>query len=160
MLVPGAQPGFSQILLSIFMLAKKGSQIVVNNLKELGHGLSNTKTVFIQDKRAECPEGPKSIVPSNTKKGFIATHAFENIDWKNRLTTRLELTIRTHDLVENLSMSLVADCNFERKNHRLYNGSTPMLPNFYLNRGSAKRVKYSPVKNREEYIKSSLHSLV
>ena len=49
-LVPGAQPDFSQILLSITMLAKTGSQMVVNNLKILGHGLSNTETVFIQDK--------------------------------------------------------------------------------------------------------------
>ena len=43
-LVPGAQPGFNQILLS--MLAKTGSQMVVNSLKQL----SKTETAFMQDK--------------------------------------------------------------------------------------------------------------
>ena len=84
LLVPSAQPGFSQILLSITMLAKSGSQMVVNNLKQLGHGLSNTKTVFIQDKWAEWTERLKSIIPSNIKKGVMATNVFDNIDWKKR----------------------------------------------------------------------------
>ena len=33
-LVPSAQTGFSQILLSITMLTKTGSQMIVNNLKQ------------------------------------------------------------------------------------------------------------------------------
>ena len=44
-LVPSVQTGFTQILLSITMLTKTGSQMIVNNLKQLGHGLSNTETV-------------------------------------------------------------------------------------------------------------------
>ena len=44
--------------------------------------------------------------------------------------------------------------------HRSYEGSTPVLPNFYLKRGFAKCLKYTPVQNREECIKSSLYSLV
>ena len=163
-LVPGAQPGFNQILLSIAMLAKTRSQMVVNNLKQLGHGLSNTETVLIQDKWAEWTKRLKSIIPSNIKKKVIATHLFVNIDWKNK-TLRIEThqtkstLVQKYDLAENLSnVSLDADHNFERKNHRSYKGSTPVLPNFYLKRGSAKRLKYTPVKNREECIKSSLYS--
>ena len=60
-LVPGAQPGFDHILLSITMLAKTGSQMVVDNLKQLVHGFSNTEAVFIQDKWAEWTERLKSI---------------------------------------------------------------------------------------------------
>ena len=35
-LFPGSQPGFNQILLSITTLAKTGSQMVINDLKQLG----------------------------------------------------------------------------------------------------------------------------
>ena len=80
LLVPGAQPVFNQTLLSITMLAKTRSQMVVNNLRQLGHGLSNTETVFIQDKWGEWTERLESIIPLNIKKGVIATHAFDNID--------------------------------------------------------------------------------
>ena len=53
-------------------------------------------------------------------------------------------------------MSLDADYNFERKNYRFYKGSISVLPNFNLKRGSAISLKYTPVKNREECIKSAL----
>ena len=67
--------------------------------------------------------------------------------------------VQKYELAQNLSnVSLYADYNFERKNHRSYKGSTPVLPNFYC--GSAKRLKYTPVKNREECIKSCLYYLV
>ena len=91
-LVPVAQPDFNQIILSITMLAKTGSQMVVNNLKQLGHGLSNTERGFIQDKWAEWTETLKSIIPSNIKKRIIARHVFDNIDWK--LTTRTQFSFR------------------------------------------------------------------
>lgn len=42
------------------MLVKTGSQMVVNDLTQLGHGLSNTETMFTQDKWAECAERLKS----------------------------------------------------------------------------------------------------
>ena len=74
------------------MLAKTGSQMVVNNLKQLGHGLSNTERGFIQDKWAEWTETLKSIIPSNIKKRIIARHVFDNIDWK--LTTRTQFSFR------------------------------------------------------------------
>ena len=149
------------------MLAKTTSQMVVNNFKQLGHGLSNTETVLMQDKWAEWTERPKSIIPSNIKKGIIVRHVFGNIHWKNKIPDRIEthhtnsILVQKQDLAENLSnMSLDADYNFQRKNHQSYKGSIPVLPNFNLKRASAKRLKYAPVKNREECIKSFLHFLV
>ena len=43
-LVPRSQPGFNHILLSITTLAKKESQMINNDLKQLGAGISNTET--------------------------------------------------------------------------------------------------------------------
>ena len=108
-LVPSVQTGFTQILLSITMLTKTGSQMIVNNLKQLGHGLSNTETVFKQDKRAEWTKRLKSIIPSNIKNGVIATHVFDNIHWKNKTLDR----IKTHHMKSNVSVD--ADFNFELK---------------------------------------------
>ena len=108
-LVPSVQTGFTQILLSITMLTKTGSQMIVNNLKQLGHGLSNTETVFKQDKRAEWTKRLKSIIPSNIKNGVIATHVFDNIHWKNKTLDR----IKTHNMKSNVSVD--ADYNFELK---------------------------------------------
>ena len=93
-------------------------------------------------------------------------HVFDNIDWNNKILDRIQthtnsILVQKYDLAENLSnVSLDADYNFQRKNQRSYKGSTHVLPNFYLKRGSAKRLKYTSVKNREECIKSSLYLLV
>ena len=76
LLVPGVQPGFNQILLSITMLAKAVSQMVVNNLKQLGHGLLNAEIVLIQDKWAEETERLNSIIPSNIKVGVYQDTCF------------------------------------------------------------------------------------
>ena len=89
-LVPGSQPGFNHILLSITTLAKKESQMVIDDLKQLGAGISNTETMFIQDKWAEWTENLSSIIPSNIKKGVITTHICDNIDWKNKNVKRIE----------------------------------------------------------------------
>ena len=61
-LFPGSQPGFNQILLSITTLAKTGSQMVINDLKQLGAGISYTETMFIQDKWAEWTKNVSSII--------------------------------------------------------------------------------------------------
>ena len=82
-LVPGSQSVFNQILLSIITLAKTGSQMVISDLKKLGAGISNTETMFIQDKWAEWTENCSSTIPPNTKKGVIAAHICDNIGWKN-----------------------------------------------------------------------------
>ena len=126
-----------QNMLSLTTLAKTGSQIVANDLKQLGHGLSNTETMFIQDKWAEWSEKLGSIIPSNIKKGVIATHVFDNIDWKNKSLSRIEthhtnsILVQQYDIVENFAnVSLDADYNFERKNHRSYKGTSQVLPNF------------------------------
>ena len=42
-----SQPGFNQILLSITTLAETRSQMVINDLKQVGVGISNTETMFI-----------------------------------------------------------------------------------------------------------------
>ena len=82
-LVPGSQSVFNQILLSIITLAKTGSQMVINDLKKLGAGISNTETMFIQDKWAEWTENCSSTIPPNIKKEVIAAHICDNIGWKN-----------------------------------------------------------------------------
>ena len=82
-LVPGSQSVFNQILLSIITLVKTGSQMVINDLKKLGAGISNTETMFIQDKWAEWTENCSSTIPPNIKKGVIAAHICDNIGWKN-----------------------------------------------------------------------------
>ena len=64
-LVPGSEPGFNHILLSITTLAKTESQILINDLKQLGTAISNTETMFIQVKWAEWTENLSSIIPSN-----------------------------------------------------------------------------------------------
>ena len=141
--------------------------MVVNNLKQLGHGLSNTETVFIQGKWTEWAEILKSIIPSNIKIGVIVTHVFENFDSKSKTLDRIEahhtnsILVQKYDLAENLSnVSIDAYYNFDRKNHRSNKGSTLVLPDFYLKRGSAKRLRCIPVKNREKCVNSSLYSLV
>ena len=166
-LVPNAQPGFNQVLLSITMLAKTGSKMVVNDLKQLGHGLSTYETMFIQDKWAEWTENESSIIPSNMKKGVIATHVFDNIDWKNKSLSRVEthhtnsILVQKYDILENMSnVTLDSDYNFERKKHRSYKGSSQVLPNFYFKRGPIKSLKYIDVNDREECTKSTLYSLV
>ena len=168
-LVPNAQPGFNQILLSITTLAKTGSQMVVNDLKQLGHGLSNTETMFIQDKWAEWTEKVNSIIPSNMKRGVVATQVFDNIDWKNKSLSRIETHhtnsnwVQKYDIVDNFSnVTLDANYknNFERKKHRSYKGTSQVLDNFYFKRGSVKSLKYINVDGRKECMKASLYSLV
>ena len=48
-LVPNAQPRLSQDLLSLNMYCKTGSKSIVEDLSRLGHGISYTQTMFIQD---------------------------------------------------------------------------------------------------------------
>ena len=64
--------------------------MIINDLKQLGAGISNTETMFIQDKWAEWTENLSSIIPSNIKKGVITTHICDNIDWKNENENRNE----------------------------------------------------------------------
>ena len=104
-LVPSKQPGFNQILLSITLLAKTRSQVVVNNLKQLGYDLLNTKTMFIQDKWAEWTERLKSIIPSNIKKRSLWHMFLTTSIGKMRLSTGLKLIIQTRFLVQKYDLA-------------------------------------------------------
>ena len=69
--------------------------------------------------------------------------------------------MQKYDLIENVSkISLDEDYNFGEKSHRLYKGSIQELPDFYLKRGSARPLKYTPVNEKEESTKSLFNSLV
>ena len=81
-------------------------------------------------------------------------------DWKNKTLNRIETHHTNSILVQKYDLSIHADYNFARKDHRSYKGSTVVLRNFYLKRGSAKPLKYTYTNEREECIKSSLRSLV
>ena len=65
--------------------------------------------MFIQDKWVEWTENLSSIIPSNIKKGVIATHICDNIDWKNKNVNRSEthhtnsILMQKYDLIENVS---------------------------------------------------------
>ena len=165
-LVPGSKPGLNQILLSLNTLSKTGSSMIVNDLKQLGHGISNTEAMFIQDKWAEWTDNVSTVIPSNIKKGVITTHIFDNIDWKNKSISRQEshhtnsILVQKDNYLERLSnISIEPSYNFSRKDHRSYKGSDEVLPNFYLRRGPVKLLDYSPVEGRENSLESSLHTL-
>ena len=99
--------------------------MVINDLKQLGACVSNTETMFIQDKWAEWTKNSSSLTPSNIKKRVIATHICHNIHWKNKNVNRNDthhtnsILVQKYDLIKNVSkISLDADYNFERKSDR------------------------------------------
>ena len=104
--------------------------MVISDLKQLGAGISNIETIFIQDKWAEWIENLSFVNPSNIKKEVIATHICHNIDWKIKNVNRSEIyhtnsiLVQKYDLTENMSkISIDVDYNFERKSHGSYKGS-------------------------------------
>ena len=118
--------------------------MVINDLKQLGAGISNKETMFMQDKRAEWTKNLSFIILSNIKKGVIPTHIFDNIDWRNKNANRSEthhtsfILVQKYNLIENVSkISLDADYNFKRKSHRSCKGCIQELPDCYLTHGSA-----------------------
>ena len=166
-LVPGGQPSLGQILLSLTMFGKTGSKNVVNDLRHLGHGLSYTESNFIMDKWAEWSLKQKSIVPSNMKKTVIATHVFDNIDWKNKNIKRTEshytnsILVQKYNLSDELSkVTLEPDYNFSRKNHRSFKSTESTLPGIYFKRGNPAILNYHPSNHNGECKKSSLKTLV
>ena len=166
-LVPGGQPSLGQVLLSLTMFGKTGSKNVVNDLRQLGHGLSYTETIFVMDKWAEWCVKQKSLVPSNIIKGIIATHTFDNIDWKNKNIKRVEshftnsIIVQKYNLVEEFSkVSLKPDYDFVRKKHRSFKATSYDLPAVNFKRGTPKFLKYTPIQDQGESRKSSLRTLV
>ena len=82
--LPHSQPSLDQVLVSLTMHRKTGSQDVVDTLYGLGHGISYTETMFIEDKWAEWASERNTDIPSNIKKDLPTTHVADNIDWKNK----------------------------------------------------------------------------
>ena len=117
-LVPSGQPLLSQVLLSLTMYAKTGSQTVVDDLKKIGSGISYTETRFILDKWAEWAANQSSIIPGNIRKFYMSTHTSDNIDWVGkcgRLETHLtnSILVQKDDLVDELSnVTLKPDYKF------------------------------------------------
>ena len=129
-LAPSVQPSRSQVSLSMTIYGKTGSKNVINDLHSLGPGISYTELMFIQDKWAEWSVGQWRTCPSNKRTGVIATHVFNNIDWKNKNIIRQEshytksILVHKYDLAEELSRaSLNPIYEFDRKNHRSFKGT-------------------------------------
>ena len=98
--------------------------------------------MFIQDKCAEWSEGQSRTCPSNIKTDVIATHVFDNIDWKNKNINRHEshytnsILLQKYDLAEELSRaSLDPNCKFDRKNQRSFKGKQMELTPVYFKWG-------------------------
>ena len=83
-LVPNAQPRLSQDLLSLNMYCKTGSKSIVEDLSRLGHGISYTQTMFIQDVWDQWTDNQSLYILFNIQKGKMVTCVFNNIDWKNK----------------------------------------------------------------------------
>ena len=98
--------------------------------------------MFIQDKWTEWSEGQSRTCPSNIKTDVIATHVFDNIDWKNKNINRHEshytnsILLQKYDLAEELSrVSLDPNCKFDRKNQRSFKGKQMELTPVYFKWG-------------------------
>ena len=169
-LIPSAQPSRSQVLLSMTMYGKTGSKNIFNDLHHLGLGISYTELMFIQDKWAEWSVGQSRTCPSNIKTGVIATHTFDNIDWKNKNINHQEshytnsILVQKYNLAEELSrVSLDPNYEFDRKKHRSFKGTQMELTPVHFKQGKPMIIdKYSsiPSFSRVESIKSSNKTLL
>ena len=72
------------------MYCKTGLKSIVENLSRLGHRLSYTQIMFIQDRWAQWTDNQPSYITPNIRKGKMVTHVFDNIDWKNNNVQRTE----------------------------------------------------------------------
>ena len=62
-LIPTLKPALGQVLLSLNTYHKTGSSTSVDDLHKLGHGISFTKTRFIEAKWAEWNSRQSTIIP-------------------------------------------------------------------------------------------------
>ena len=72
------------------MYSKTGSKGIVEDLSRLGHGISYTQTLSVQNMWAQWTDNQVSYIPSNIWKGEMVTHVFDNNDWKNKNVQRTE----------------------------------------------------------------------
>ncbi len=139
-LLPNAKPSLDQALLSLTMHRKTGSSAVVNTLHHLGHGISYTETIFIEDKWAEWGRHSSSEIPSNIMRGLPTTHVADNIDWKNKELSGYNETHNTNsiliqhkirsDALDRAQVSLTPSYDFVRKDHRSFKSQPVTLPVF------------------------------
>ena len=66
-MLPNSKPALDQVLLSVSLHAKTGSQDVVDTVHRLGYGISYTDTIFVQDRWAEWSTNRCSIIPKFKK---------------------------------------------------------------------------------------------
>ena len=130
LLLPKPKPALDQVLLSVTLRAKTGSQDVIDTVNKLGYGISYTDTIFVQDKWAEWSTNRCSIIPKNIQKGMTVTHVADNIDFKNKSIQPGRETHNTNSILiqhvdsnpksTSSKISLTPDCNFKRKDHRSF----------------------------------------
>ena len=152
------------------MYGKTGSKNIINKLYRLGLGISYTELMFIQDKWTECSVGQSRTCPSNLRTGVIATHVFDNIDWKNKNINCQEshytnsVLVQKYDLAEELSrVSLDPNYEFDRKNHRSFKDTQTELTPVHFKQGKPMIIdEYSsiPSFSRIESIKSANKTLL
>ena len=83
-LIPSTTRSLSQVLLSLSMYRKTGSNTVIDDSQKFGHDISYTETKFIEEKWGEWAEQQSYLLASNIEKGLITTLAFDKIDGKNK----------------------------------------------------------------------------
>ena len=165
-LMPNAKPSLDQALLSLTMHRKTGSSAVVNTLHHLGHGISYTETVFIEDKWAEWGRNCSSDIPSNILRGLPTTHVADNVDWKNKELSGYNETHNTNsiliqhkirsDALDRVQVSLKPSYDFVRKHHRSFKSQPVTLPEFIGSKRSAcKTFPNQDDSTHEEYELSS-----
>ena len=77
--MPHAQPSLDQGL-SLILHRKTGSRGVLDPIHRLGHGISYTETLLVEDKLAEWDQNPNSHIPGNITIGVFPTMVADNID--------------------------------------------------------------------------------
>ena len=97
-LISNAKPPLPQVLLLLNVYRKTGSREVMTDLHRIGHGLSYTETIFIQDKWAEWSENQLKLVPNDIDEDSIVTLAADNTDSKNK-TFKGEETHNTNSIL-------------------------------------------------------------
>ena len=171
-LVPTRKPSLSQVLLSLTMHRKTASSNVVDTIHDSGHGISYTETIFIQDKWAEWITRQSKLLPSNMTKERETTHILDNIDWENVNISGVQ-THHTNSIVvqegyhsegDTSSVSVEADRNFKRGEHRSFKGTDCDIPNIRFKCGEPKVLNFDSDNfadiGRDEYEKSSSKTLL
>ena len=154
------------------MHRKTASSNIVDTIHDSGHGISYTETIFIQDKWAEWITRQSKLLPSNMTKERETTHILDNIDWENvnisgvqtHHTNSIVVQEEYHSEGDTSSVSVEADRNFKRGEHRSFKGTDCDIPNIRFKRGEPKVLNFDSDNfadiGRNEYEKSSSKTLL